>query len=221
MFENFSGSSDDLETFWKNQGCLYFLIITLQGAGPCLGELLSLLSKHPHPKIWDQSHLHTGRSPFNGKDLLVLLLIHPQESLWSPKGCQGNAPRGERCRLCQVSRHKEHTWSGLTCPGLCPQPAQSPGQEQSKHPAPGCPQREQHPGVTGLKSLLASLCNFSCPRPAKDLGPAASGAAAEPWEEQSSSSSAEPELPHTGAISWKQTFLGWTETEAEVITDTR
>lgn len=36
-----------------------------------------------------------------------------------PEGCQGNSPRGERCRLCQVSRdwHREHTWSGITCPG--------------------------------------------------------------------------------------------------------
>lgn len=106
-----------------------------------------------------------------------------------PQGMPGErSTRGEVQTL--PGEHKEHSWNGITCPGLCPQPAQNLGQEQSQHPAPGCPQGEQHPGVTGLKSLLAPLCNFSCPRPAKDLGPAASGAAAEPWEEQSSSSSA-------------------------------
>lgn len=207
-----------------------FIPCLLQCKGLVLAsKSCSLLPKHPHPKMWGKSHLHAGYSPFNGKHLLVLLLESFAPSIRSlrgpqqPEGCQGNSPRGERCRLCQVSRdwHREHTWSGSTCPGqgragLCPRPAQSLGQEQSVHPAPGCPQGEQHPGATGLKSLLASLCRFSCPRPAKDLGPAASGAAAQPWEEQSSSSSAEPQLPHSGAISWEQTFLRWTETEAEV-----
>lgn len=90
---------------------------------------MSLLPKHPHPKIWGQSHLHAGYSPFNGKDLLIWLLessalLHP----WCPaaRGVPGeNAPRGESCRLCQVSRHKEHTWSGITrnTPGVA-SPAQ-------------------------------------------------------------------------------------------------
>lgn len=96
----------------------------MQGAGPCLEELQSP-AQTPTPKMWGKSHLHAGYSPFNGKELLVLLLESSAPSIRSvhgpqqPEGCQGNSPSGERCRLCQVSRdwHREHTWSGITCPG--------------------------------------------------------------------------------------------------------
>lgn len=104
------------------------------------------------------------------------VLLHPQgapRGPQQPQGCQGDSPGGERCRLCQVSRHwhKGHTWSGITCP--------EPGTGAIRASSPGCP---QHPGAAGLRSLLAALCRFSCPGPGKDLGPAASGAAAEPWK---------------------------------------
>lgn len=103
-----------------------FIPCLLQCKGLVLAsKSCSLLPKHPHPKMWGKSHLHAGYSPFNGKHLLVLLLESFAPSIRSlrgrqqPEGCQGNSPRGERCRLCQVSRdwHREHTWSGSTCPG--------------------------------------------------------------------------------------------------------
>lgn len=93
MFERISLAAVMIyvDTFKKNQGCLYSLFIAVQGAGPCLKELLSLLPKHPHPKIWGQSH--------SMQDIP-----------------QGNTPHGESCRLCQVSRHK-NTPGVHHCPG--------------------------------------------------------------------------------------------------------
>lgn len=57
-------------------------LLQCKGAGPCLGELLSLQPKHPHPKLWGKSPLHAGNSPFNGKDLLVLLLESSAPPTW-------------------------------------------------------------------------------------------------------------------------------------------
>lgn len=58
MFERISLAAVMIyvDLFRKNQGCLYSLFIAVQGAGPCLKELVSLLPKHPQPKIWGQSY---------------------------------------------------------------------------------------------------------------------------------------------------------------------
>lgn len=106
-------------------------------------------------------------------------------------------PRGERCRLCQVSGHKEHTWGGITCPGLCPEPAQSNPSTQPQDVL-------KESSIQGLQGSNHCWLHSVTPpaRPAKDLGPAAPAAAAEPWEEQSSSSA--EQLPRTGAISWER-----------------
>lgn len=132
-------------------------------------------------------------------------------------------PRGERCRLCQLSRHKEHTWSGITCPGLCPQPVQSPGQEQSEHPAPGCPQESNTQRPQGSNPCWL----HSAPPPAQGqqrFGSCSLRSCCRALEEQSSSSSAEPEPPHSGAIAWETNVpsvdrkRSWSN---QVITDTR
>lgn len=122
----------------------------------------SLLPNHPHPKMWGQRHLHAGHPPFNGKDLLVLL---------HPDGISGRGADSAR----RAGSGTGNT-PGVASPaqgraGLCPRPAQSLGQEQSVPPAPGCPQGEQHPGATGLRSPLASLCRFS----SKGFGPCSPG----------------------------------------------
>lgn len=178
-----------------------------------------LLPKHPHPKICCKSHLHVGYSPFNGKNLLVLLLescAPSTRSLRGPQqheGCWGSSPRGERCRLCQVSRHwhKEHTWSGTACPGLCPQPAQSwsnpciQPQDVLKDSNIQGPQGSNHCCLHSAASPARGQERIWALQPQELLqSPGKSRA------EQSSSSSTEPELPHTGAISWetKHSFAG-------------
>lgn len=175
----------------------------MQGAGPCLGELLSLLPKHPQPKMWAKSPLHAGYSPFNGKDLLVLLLESSAPPTW-----------GE-VQAVPAEQHKEHTWSGITCPGLCPQPAQSPDrsnlsiqpQDVLKRATPRG-HRAQIPAGFTLHLLL--------PEASKDLGPAASGAAAEPWKSRTAAPLLSLNCHTLVPLPGKQTFLQWTEREAEV-----
>lgn len=73
----------------------------------------------------------------------------------------------------------------------------------------------------GYRARITAGSTLQLLQPAEDLGPAASGAAAEPWEEQSSSSSAELNCHTLVPFPGKQRFLRWTETEAEVITEMR
>lgn len=142
-------------------------------------------------------------------------LLHPQESPWS-RGCQRSSPGGERCRLCQVSRHKEHTWSGTTCPG----PAQSPGQEQSQQQPQDVLKGSNTQGLQGSDpcwlhsagSPARGQHRIWALQPQELLQSPGKSRAAAPLPSQN----CHPRVPFPG----KQRFLCWTEREAEVITDT-